>query len=42
MKRETLITKTSGAVVPFSEDKLRTAPQRGYSSTSPHEDELQS
>ncbi|MBK7309911.1 MAG: restriction endonuclease [Bacteroidia bacterium] len=32
MKRETLITKTSGAVVPFSEDKLRTSLQRSGAS----------
>ncbi len=32
MKRETLITKTSGAVVPFSEEKLRTSLQRSGAS----------
>ncbi|MDZ4663387.1 MAG: restriction endonuclease [Bacteroidota bacterium] len=32
MKRDTLITKTSGAVVPFSEEKLRTSLQRSGAS----------
>lgn len=32
MKRETLITKTSGEVVPFSEEKLRTSLQRSGAS----------
>jgi Holliday junction resolvase-like predicted endonuclease len=32
MKKETLITKTSGAVVPFSEDKLRRSLQRSGAS----------
>ena len=32
MKKETLITKTSGAVVPFSEEKLRASLQRSGAS----------